>query len=515
MELTAAQKIGQMLAVGFTGTKIPPELRDLVRDTHIGNVVLFSENVRDKVQLRALCADIQAMMTENNGIPAFIMIDQEGGVVSRLGSDAAVVPSAMCVAATGNTENARLAGRITGEELRAMGVNFDLAPVMDVNSNPANPVIGSRSYGDTPDAVAAYACAMHRGLTESGVLSCAKHFPGHGDTAVDSHLGLPCVARSREELEACELKPFRAAIRDGIPAIMTTHILFPALEPERIPATMSRRILTGLLREKYGFQGLILSDCMMMDAIKAVYGTVNGVSAAVRAGVDIALVSHSLDLARESWTRLMRELADGTLDAAQTDASAARILSAKRALPRAEGDLSVVGCAAHREAVRGIMRDGITLVSGSLPALGADPVFMGCDPFRASLVSDPETAGLRFPLRMQKAFGGDAYVTPADPTETDARMAAERAAGHTCAVVCTYNGNIRRGQLALVRAVAAAGVPTVCVALRNPYDLADLPENVTCVAAYAYDELALNAVIDVLRGDLKPKGKLPVKLCGR
>ncbi len=215
MRMTLERMTGQRLVVGFPGYEIPKELRELVREYYVGNIILFAENIRDNAQLKRLCGELQELVREATGLPAFITIDQEGGVVSRLGADAAVVPSAMCVSATGEPRNAYLAGLITGRELSALGVNFDLAPVMDVNSNPHNPVIGVRSYGDAPETVSRYGVEMIRGLTEGGVLSCAKHFPGHGDTALDSHLSLPRVDKTLEELESCELAPFRAAIEAG------------------------------------------------------------------------------------------------------------------------------------------------------------------------------------------------------------------------------------------------------------------------------------------------------------
>ena len=252
MERDIVWQVGQRLMTGFEGTEISQALRDAVHTYKIGNIILFEHNVENKEQLRRLCAELQALVQAETGTPALIAIDQEGGIVSRLKGDCAVVPSAMCVSATGKPENAYTAGKLTGEELAALGVNFDLAPVLDVNSNRKNVVIGTRSYGESPKLVAAYGVAMSRGLQAGGVLSCGKHFPGHGDTAVDSHLGLPLVEKSLEELEACELIPFRAAIDADIDAMMTTHILFPKLEKEKIPATMSRTIMTGLLRERLG-----------------------------------------------------------------------------------------------------------------------------------------------------------------------------------------------------------------------------------------------------------------------
>ena len=272
--MTRKEQIGQRLVTGFPGTELTDDYKRMVRDHKIANVTLFRENIESCAQLRRICGEIQSLVREETGHAAFITIDQEGGVVSRLPSDGVNVPGAMAVAATKDPENAYRAGLLTGRQLRSLGVNFDFAPVADVNINPANPVIGARSYGDDPREVGRYVCRMFQGLSDGGVLSSAKHFPGHGDTDVDSHLALPKVDKSRDELEKAELVPFRMAIKAGVPAIMTTHILFPQIEPEYLPATMSRRILTGLLRGELGYDGLIVSDCMEMQAIRDYFGTV-------------------------------------------------------------------------------------------------------------------------------------------------------------------------------------------------------------------------------------------------
>ena len=297
------EQIGQRLVTGFPGTELTEDFRRMVREYKISNVILFRENITDCAQLKQLCGEIQALVRRETGHGAFITADQEGGLVTRLPGDAVNVPGAMAIAATGDPENAYRAGLLTGRELRALGVNFDLAPSVDVNSNPENPVIGARSYGDTPQEVSRYANRMIRGLLDGGVLCSAKHFPGHGDTDTDSHLALPCVDKSMEELERTELLPFREAVRAGVPAVMTTHILFPQLEPEHLPATMSRRIMTGLLREQMGFDGLIVSDCMEMRAIKDHFGTVNGVVAAMAAGVDLVFISRHAGRTRRCCKR--------------------------------------------------------------------------------------------------------------------------------------------------------------------------------------------------------------------
>lgn len=241
-------KVGQRLVVGFLGKTIPDSLRELVAKYKIGNVILFRENTDTEEQTRRLCSELQELILAETGIPAFITVDQEGGMVSRIPAGTVNVPGNMAIAATGEPKNAKVAAQITARQLRAMGMNFDLAPVLDVNGNAQNPVISVRSWGDDADQVCRYATEAVQGYNEAGLLSCGKHFPGHGDTNVDSHLGLPVINKSLDELRQMELKPFAAAIRAGIPAIMSSHILFPKIEPDNVPATMSRRIMTGLLR---------------------------------------------------------------------------------------------------------------------------------------------------------------------------------------------------------------------------------------------------------------------------
>ncbi len=271
--MTIQQMLGQKLVFGFHGTELSEEFISLVKEYKIGNVILFLRNVQSADQLRRLCAQIQELIQAETGYPALIIIDQEGGMVTRLPQDAVNVPCAMALAATGDPENARRASEITIRQLRGLGANFNMAPVLDVNNNPQNPVIGIRSFGDDPQLVAAFGREALDPYAGSGILCCGKHFPGHGDTAVDSHLGIPRVDKTEEELEKLELIPFRRAAEAGIPAIMISHVLFPRIEKEEIPCTMSRRIVTGLLKEKMGYQGLILTDCMEMGAIRDYYGT--------------------------------------------------------------------------------------------------------------------------------------------------------------------------------------------------------------------------------------------------
>ena len=509
------EQIGQRLVTGFPGTELTEDFRRMVREYKISNVILFRENITDCAQLKQLCGEIQALVRRETGHGAFITADQEGGLVTRLPGDAVNVPGAMAIAATGDPENAYRAGLLTGRELRALGVNFDLAPSVDVNSNPENPVIGARSYGDTPQEVSRYANRMIRGLLDGGVLCSAKHFPGHGDTDTDSHLALPCVDKSMEELERTELLPFREAVRAGVPAVMTTHILFPQLEPEHLPATMSRRIMTGLLREQMGFDGLIVSDCMEMRAIKDHFGTVNGVGAAMAAGVDLVVISHDTLLSGQAARAAEQAVAEGRLSAAEMQASVQRILALKEkwvdGMPEGGFDFD----AARREN-EALLQKTITEVhrpAGGRPALGSAPLCISCPAYRTSLVGNVDAGETnRFGDGMARALHGSAAAMQPEPGREEIAALVELARRHTSAVVGTFNGRLRRGQLELVARLAEAGVPTVAVALRGPYDLAGLPESVWTLAAFEYTEQSIRAVARVLRGEAEPTGRLPVTL---
>lgn len=511
-EMTVKAQIGQRVMAGFEGTTVPESIRALVREWKVGNFILFSRNIASKEQTSALCAELQALTQQETGHPALIAIDQEGGTVSRLRDDCAIVPGAMAIAATGQVQNAYEAGLITGEELRAMGINFDLAPVMDVNANPQNPVIGVRSYGDSPEQVAQYGVAMMRGLQDAGVLACAKHFPGHGDTNIDSHLALPCVDKSLSEMEAYELRPFRAIVQAGIAAIMTTHILFPQLEQEKVPATMSRKIITGLLREQMGFDGLVVSDCMMMEAIHTYYGTVNGMLAAAKAGVDMLIVSHDPALARQGCEALAKLIENNDLVKKENERSVARVLRCKATVQRKKNcDLDIVGCSAHRSAVRTMTEQSITLVSGQLPQLDEKTIYVGCTTYKTSNVQDGTTSSSAFAQVLQRALGGDALQLSSRPSKDEIRMAQEIIRGHSAVVLGIYNGNLAAEQKQLMQAVLALGLPTVCIALGNPYDLMDAQNCTASLTTYGLNEQIMDALIQVLGGEILPKGIFPLQ----
>lgn len=510
MEMTVRQMLGQKLVFGFHGTELSPEFKELLREYKIGNVILFLRNVASAQQLRHLCADIQHLILEETGLPAFIIIDQEGGMVSRLPRDAVNVPGAMALAATGNPENARLASQITIRQLRGLGANFNMAPVLDVNSNPNNPVIGVRSFGDEAEAVTAFGCAAIAPYENSGVLCCVKHFPGHGDTAVDSHLGLPRVDKTEEELEQTELIPFRRAIQAGTPAVMMSHVLFPNIEPEQLPCTMSRRMVTGLLRQKLGFEGLILTDCMEMGAIQDHFGTPEGVVASIKAGVDLAEISSSFQLEQAAAEALNRAAERGELDLGEIQASVERILKFKQTL-YSQVDASLCNRQEDRTLSEQISRQAISQMGGTPFRGDENTFFCGCADYRASGAGNENGNASTFPDFLARRFGARSLVTPKGPTGEDIRLAVEQAKDCSKIILGTCNGHLFPGQIKLAKALADLGKPMAVAALRNPYDLKELPETIWKLACYDYSQPVLDALEAIFRGE-KPTGRCPVKL---
>lgn len=334
--MTIQDKIGQMLLFGWQGAtpgesqSVNSQAAALVEDLRVGGVILMGRNISPPETLRQTLGELQQRASGHGLPPLFVATDQEGGRVSRLGPPHyRREPTAWEIGKTGDPQRARDSAAAIGRELQSVGINWDFAPVLDVNNNPRNPIIGDRSYGDDPDRVAEMGAAAVRGFQEdAGILACGKHFPGHGDTDTDSHLALPRIPHDRARLDAVELKPFRAAMDAGLAAIMTTHILFPALDAA-LPATLSPAILTGLLRREIGFDGLIITDCLEMKGVADGWGSAEAAVLAAVAGADVLLCCHTWETQREIRDALVNAVHSGRLSEARVDESLARIRAAK------------------------------------------------------------------------------------------------------------------------------------------------------------------------------------------
>ena len=321
-----SHKIGQMLLFGW---QTDTQAAALIDDLHVGGVVLMGRNIQPPGQMKATIASLQHRAQAAGLPPLFVAVDQEGGRVQRLGPPHYAKRATARETGQSSPDLVRAAARNIGVELRELGFNWDFAPVLDIDSNPRNPVIGDRSYGNDPEQVAAMGVAAMRGFQEDArVLACGKHFPGHGDTDTDSHFALPRITHDLAHLEAVDLVPFRAAIAAGIAAIMTSHILFPALDPT-LPATLSPAILTGLLREKMGFGGLIITDDLEMKGVAEGWGAAEAAVLAVEAGADVLLCCHEWETQKAIQTALLAAVVEGRIAEGRLDASVARIEAAK------------------------------------------------------------------------------------------------------------------------------------------------------------------------------------------
>ena len=323
---TLREKIAQMFVVGVGAQELTVEERTTMEHYSFGGFILFGQNCCDPAQILSLT---HALWHTSQSLPPFIAIDQEGGRVHRLPRPFTHFPPAARLGETGDAKLAYNAARATAEELTEVGINLDFAPVLDVNSNPNNPVIGDRSFGSDPQKVSRFGAQWIQGLRDGGMIPCGKHFPGHGDTDTDSHLELPVVDRCLDELRKIELPPFVNACRNGIESLMTAHVIYRALDP-KLPATLSHNIVTGLLRKELNYRGVVFSDDMEMKAISAHYGTEDAVRLCVRAGIDVMLFCHELPRAIRAFDFLCSEFDRDATVRSRVEKSYKRITKLKR-----------------------------------------------------------------------------------------------------------------------------------------------------------------------------------------
>ncbi|MGO4630754.1 glycoside hydrolase family 3 protein [Streptomyces sp. 2RAF24] len=495
---------------------------ELVERYHVGGIIYFAwaHNTRDPHQIAELSNGIQrAALAQDTPIPLLLSTDQEHGIVARIGKPATLLPGAMALGAGGSHEDARAAGRIAGAELAALGIRQDYAPVADVNVNPANPVIGVRSLGADPEAVAGLVAAQVKGAQRAGIAATAKHFPGHGDTAVDSHNGLPVITHTAEQWAAVDAPPFRAAIRAGIESIMTAHIVVPALDPSGDPATLSRPILTGILRERLGFDGVVVTDSLSMEGVRTKYGDERVPVLALKAGADQLLNPPELAVA---WNAVLKAVRDGELTEARLDESILRILRLKARVGLLDdpyvtsaGVDRTVGTRAHLARADRIAERTTTLLvneEGFLPlSRRTHPkvLVVGADPASPSATTGPPTTVLAAAFT-ELGFTARALSTGTAPTPALIEQAVAAAAGQDVLVVGTYNLTPTTSQLTLLARLTATGVPVVTLALRNPYDVARITGQRASLAAYSWTDVELRAAVRVIAGRVKPRGRLPV-----
>jgi beta-N-acetylhexosaminidase len=359
-QMTQREKIGQLFMVGFMGASVTPDLAAFLKEYKPGGVILFSRNLESVEQIVELTNDLQRCSPKS---PLLISIDQEGGRVTRLPKGFTIFPPCQVLGRCKSSELAYAAAATIATELRAVGINMNMAPVLDVNSNPDNPVIGDRAFGSTPDVVSELALVTAAGLQDNKVVACGKHFPGHGDTNADSHKELPVVEASRERLETVEFPPFRRAAAAGIATMMTAHVLYKALD-DQFPATLSSTIITNLLREELRYEGVVLTDDLEMHAIVDHYGMGDAAVRALLAGCDVLLICKDREREIAAFEAIGKAVASGAISMKRLDQSVARIQRLKQRFlvpykPAMISDAKLVaGCRSHQALLQSLQQAG-------------------------------------------------------------------------------------------------------------------------------------------------------------
>lgn len=500
----------QQLMHSFPGTEPPADILAAVERGEIGAFCLFGHwNFASVAQFRALTEALIDAAARGGFPPPLIGIDQEGGQLMAVGQPATELPGNMALGATRSPELAEQAGRVLGRELRALGVNMNFAPSLDINVNPASQAVGVRSFGADPALVTDLGLAMIRGLEAEGVIATAKHFPGHGATESDSHHVAAVVPHTMARMNRVELAPFRAAIEAGVRAIMTTHVIFAALDPAN-PATVSPAILDGHLRRAMGFGGLIVTDAMDMHPV-ARLGAEASVRGALDAGADLVLLAHLPD-----QLALSRNLRDRARPGA-----VARIDALRAGIPRALPPLDVLGCAEHRDIAQTIADRAITLVrdGGRLPLRpGPDQRIAVITPEPRDLTPADTSSHVRIDLAgaiRRRHPRTDAFTLPGGASGADVSAILAACQGADRVVVGTVAADQDPSQAELVRALHRRGQPPIVVALRTPFDITAFPEVDTYLCAYSIRAVSTEAVARVLFGEIEAAGALPCPIAAQ
>ena len=508
--LTLEEKVGQMLVVGFQGHEAPPHILYWLREGRIGGVILFARNVDSPRQLEALIRSLE--QTAKHQI--LVAIDQEGGTVARLRGGYTESPGAMALGAADNPDLSKQVSGVLATELRALGVNWNLAPAIDVTGNIHNPSVGTRSLGSDPDHVAVHAVAQIRGFQEKGIAATAKHFPGKANTPVDPHVELPMIEGNIGEMWGRELLPFREACRAGVAAMLVTHAQFIDLEPDH-PSTMSPKIIQELLREKIGFRGLVTTDCMEMKAITNSYGPGESAVKAATAGANILLYSHTQEYQEAAYDALLEAAKSGRLPMRQLNYSVQRITEMKSLYPiHSKPPIMVIRSPSHINLMRRAARAGTVLLREEPGTIPINPVnSVGLVEFASHLEKEilKEGTATAFAAIMRERLPNlmAVWLDPTDPTYEQIQGMESLIKESETIIYATRNAHLCPNQRDAVRSHLYRSDILVC--LRNPYDAGILNAGTTLLTL-GDSTPSLYAAADALMGVYKPSGKLHVPL---
>jgi len=505
--------------IGFYGEELPAGVESFIEKNNIGFVILFSRNIGSIKGTAALTNHIHSL----GKITPAIYADQEGGLVVRFGEMAATVISPMGLAASGKPRNARIAGRIIGREMKAIGLDGVLAPVCDVNFEEDNPVIGTRAFSDDPGVVTLYAAEFAAGLKESGVSACAKHYPGHGGTAADSHLKIPVSPISPEYFFHYCFHPFASLAGLNIDAMMSAHVKFPRID-NRI-ATFSPYFISELLREKAGFPGVVFTDCLEMKAVKDNFSPAWIVRYCIEAGIDVMCPSHHLDFQEALFRSFLSDAEKGKISEKRIDDSLFRVLKLKETFhllgeSRVVNPAEAEGMARHLLAdERDIAGQSITLLRnrGDIIPINRDKKCLLIEWQAAKATTDSyDKETLSTLMVTAKKYLSCVESRVLDRGEKISGDFKSELPGYDYIIACPYslNRKMERDQAKAIKEILKSGKDVIIASTGNPYDIRHFPKVGTYVVSYGFRQVQLDALFRVLTGEIKPRGRLPVEIKG-
>lgn len=510
--LSLRQRVAQMFMIHLFGPQLTEAGRDFLTEYQPGGLVLLGENIGSPQAITDLTNSYQKTIVEAGGLPLLIAVDQEGGPISHLKEGFTTFPTPALLTATGDYELSYQVGQAIGDELRAVGINMDLAPVADLETNPNNPIIKRRSFGSYPEMVSQTIAPFIQGMQDSGTLATPKHFPGHGDSATDSHTGMPVIELSRERLEKVELAPFRTAIESQVAAIMVAHIWYPALEPQaNTPASLSPAVVTGLLRQEMGYDGLIVTDALDMDAIDTIYDYPSAVIKAIQAGTDLLISAHiSLESQKQAIEVVVDAVQTGEIPESRINESLRRIMEAKSRFGLLDWQMldpetaqSRIDLEAHAALVDDMFRRGVTVVYDRNRFI--------------PLPTDRNTAVIYPATRPSIATQCNArrdniqwYGVSGSPTDDEVMAARNLGQRSDILVVFTQNADEDPQQVALVNTLPPE--KTMVIALWSPYDWLSFQNISAFMVTYSPQQPAISASCAILFGDIPAQGQLSINL---
>ncbi len=511
--LSLDEKVGQMMMVGFDGARPPAHILAWLASGRIGGIYLFSRNIETPAQVKDLADECRAAAKH----PILVGIDQEGGLVARLRQGFSESPGAMALGASGDAKLAEDVAFMLGTELAALGINWNFAPVADIAHQPDNPSVSTRSIGSEARLVSRMVAAQIKGLQRAGVAATVKHFPGLGNTVIDTHDDQAAVTGPLDYLYRHDLAPFRAAIRADVACVMLTHVKYEALDAE-LPATLSPRLVNGLLRTELGYQGAVCTDCMEMKAITRSFGAGESAALAVLAGVDMPLFSHTRRQQKAAYDAVLAAARSGRIPEARIDQSVARICQLKnRYRLDNQPALGVVASDAHQALALRAARAGTVMVKrGETLPLDGNSGRIVCIEFAARRISDAVDAAKRgrfSTLLSERLPHVDCHtINPRLPRVVARPRLQQLTSNADTVILLTRNAHTQPAQLKLARRVIDHAERSILICARNPYDAGKLPGADTAICSNGDSEPSLAAAVAAVCGDFVPTGQLTVDI---